>query len=371
MRPDRGTAHRLLRHPRLDLAVKAAVAATLAWVIAQRIPGAQEYAFYAPFGAVATTYSAVVRSVAETVRTVAAILLGAAVGVLADAVLGSGVAAIALVVGLGMLLAGLPWFGDARSYVPIAGMFVLLVGQGDQLDYAAAYAGLFLLGAACTVAVSAVRPTLPLERTDRALDALREACVEHLQALAAAIDPGADDEGGLPARDALSGPLARARTEVDELRQAARANPRARRRPADVARRTDDFGALQRAALLVDDLHAMAEDEPWGTSVVRLPDELRTPTADALRELAATTAQAGTRDVEPGRRSSTDRATGALVAALRRYQDAGGADAVALVVSAVVTTLRRSLVALTPPDSFHLSTSPAEALERDDVEIGR
>lgn len=371
MPPARSTAHRLLRHPRLDLAVKAAVAATLAWVIAQRVPGVAEYAFYAPFGAVATTYSAVVRSVAQTVRTVAAILLGAAVGVAADVLLGPGVAAIAVVVGLGMLLAGLPWFGDARSYVPIAGMFVLLVGHGDQLDYAAAYAGLFLLGAACTVAVSAVRPTLPLERVDRALDALRTACVEHLRALATAIDPGADDDVEVPARDGLGRPLARARTEVDELRQAARANPRARRRSSDVARRTEDFAALQRAVLLVDDLQAMAEDEPWGTSVVRLPDELRAPTADALRELAATTAQAAAADVDPGRRRSADRATGALVAALRRYQDAGGADAVALVVAAVVTTLRRSLAALTPPDRFDLSASPAEALARDDVPLGR
>jgi len=361
----------LLRHPRLDLAVKAAVAATAAWVLARQVPGAEDYAFYAPFGAVATTYSAIVRSVAETVRTVAAILLGAVLGVLADALLGPGVAAIALVVGLGMLLAALPWLGDARSYVPIAGMFVLLVGHGETLGYAAAYAGLFLLGAACTVGVGMVRPVLPLDRTDRALDALRAASVEHLRTLAAAIDPAGDDDVELPARESLSEPLARARTEVDELRQAARANPRARRHADDVTRRVDDFGALQRAVQLVDDLQAMAEDEPWGLSVVRLPAELRTPTAQALRELAATTEEAATVDTDPGRRRSADRATGTLVAALRRYEDGGGTDAVALVVSTVVTTLRRSLSALTPPDRFDLSTSPTAAVRRDDAEVGR
>ncbi|MCM0638985.1 FUSC family protein [Cellulomonas wangsupingiae] len=371
MRTDRGTARRLLRHPRVELALKAAVAATVAWVLARQVPGAQEYAFYAPFGAVATTYSAVVRSVAEAVRTVAAILLGGVVGVLADVVLGPGVAAIALVVGLGMLLAGVPWFGDARSYVPVAGMFVLLVGQGEELGYTAAYAGLFLLGAACTVVVSTVRPALPLERTDRALSALREACVEHLRSLAAVIDPVAGDGVELPDRDGLSGPLNRARTEVDELRQAARGNRRARRRSDDVARRTEYFRALQRAALLVDDLQATVEDQPWGLSVSHLPEELRTPTADALRELAATTAEAATHDVEPGRRRSADRATATLVSALHRYGERGGSDAVTLVVSAVVTTLRRSLSALTPWDRIQLSTSPAEALELEDDRTDR
>ena len=371
MRTDRGTARRLLRHPRVELALKAALAATVAWVLARQVPGAQEYAFYAPFGAVATTYSAVVRSVAEAVRTTAAILLGGAVGVLADVVLGPGAAAIAVVVGLGMLLAGLPWFGDARSYVPIAGMFVLLVGQGEELGYTAAYAGLFLLGAACTVVVSTVRPALPLERTDRALDALREACVEHLRSLAAVIDPGADEDVDLPDRDELSRPLNRARTEVDELRQAARGNRRARRRSEDVARRSEYFRALQRAALLVDDLQATVEDQPWGLSVAHLPEELRTPTADALRELAATTAEAATHDVEPGRRRSADRATATLVSALHRYGERGGSDAVTLVVSAVVTTLRRSLSALTPWDRIQLSTSPAEALELEDDRTDR
>ncbi|WP_136517324.1 FUSC family protein [Cellulomonas telluris] len=366
MRTDRGTVRRLLRHPRLDMAVKAAIAATVAWLIALQVPGVREYAFYAPFGAVATTYSAVVQSVSATVRTVAAILLGAAVGVLANLLLGPGVAAIALVVGLGMLLAGAPWLGDSRSYVPVAGMFVLLIGHGQELGYAASYAGLFLLGAACTVVVSAIRPALPLERADRALAALRAACVEQLDALAVAIDPAADDDVDVPARDLLSAPLARAQAEVDELRQAARANRRARRRSDAVTRRTDDFRALQRAVLLVDDLQAIGEDAPWGTSMRGLPDELRGPMADALRELAATTADAATADTEPGRRRSADRAVAALVAALHRYGADGGSDAVGLVVSSVVTTLRRSLSALTPADHIRLSSSPAEALDADD-----
>ncbi len=105
--------------------------------------------------------------------------------------------------------------------------------------------------------------------------------------------------------------------------------------------------------------------------MVRLPAELRAPTAEALRELAATTQEGATADTAPERRRSADRATGTLVAALRRYEQQGGDDAVALVVSTVATTLRRSLAALTPPDRFDLSTSPTAAVTRDDVEVGR
>ncbi|MFC8193020.1 aromatic acid exporter family protein [Cellulomonas sp. NPDC057328] len=367
MRPDRAAARRLLRHPRVDMAVKAAVAATVAWVVARQLPGVDEYAFYAPFGAVATTYSAVVHSVSAAVRTVVAILLGAVLGVAADQLLGPGLLAIPLVVGLGMLLAGLPWLGDSRSYVPVAGMFVLLLGHGQEVGYAASYAGLFLLGAACTVAVSAIRPPLPLDRTDRALAALRDACAEQLTQLAAVLDPGDDeDPGDPPGRDHLTDTLARARSATDELREAARGNPRGRRHAAAVARRTDDLGALQRVVLLVDDLQAMSEDRPWGTSVRAFPAGLRARMADALRELAATTAEAATSDDEPGRRRSADTAVRALAAELRRYEHDGGSEAVALVASTVITTLRRSLSALTPHERIRLSESPLEDVEEDD-----
>ncbi len=359
-----------MRHPRLGLAVRAAAAATAAWLLALQLPDVREYAFYAPFGAAVTTYSAVAQSVSATVRTLAAIALGALLGIGVDAALGTGVAAIAVVVGVGTLLAGLPRLGDARSYVPVAGMFVLLLGAGDEVGYALTYGGLFLLGAACAVLASAIRPGLPLERTDAALATLREACVQQLTALATALvateDDAADDATDERAR--LTEALGRARLTVDELHAATRGNRAARRQRSAVAYRSEEFRALQRVAGLVDDLQSLSEDAPWGTTVRGLPDALRRPTADALRALATTTAEP---DPTARSRRAADRAVAALADELRRHEASADADdAVGLVVAAVVTTLRRSLAALTPESVAPLSTGPLPRVEANDSDSG-
>lgn len=349
---------RFLRHPRVDMAVKGAVAATAAWVLALRLPAeVREYAFYAPFGAVATMSVAVARSVAESVRAVGAIMAGACLGLLADRLPGPGLLAVAVAAGAGVIVAGARWFGDAGSYVPVAAMFVLLLGRDHEVAYAASYAGLFLLGAACSVAVNAAAPSLPLARADRAIRGLRDACTAHLHELAATLDPVHGD-GRTTAAPDLTRALDDAHRAVDDLRQAARANRRTRRSPGAVDERLDDFRALRRATLLVDDLHGLSQDAPWGTTVHDVPDALREPMAAALRALAETTAEAGWADTEPGRRESADRAVARLAAALRAYEAEAGADAVTLVVASVVTTLRRSLSAVTPDDRFRLSTVP-------------
>lgn len=58
------------------MAVKSALAATLAWAVALRLPGTvADYSFYAPFGAVVTMYPALMRSAAAAARGVGAIVL--------------------------------------------------------------------------------------------------------------------------------------------------------------------------------------------------------------------------------------------------------------------------------------------------------
>lgn len=357
--PTRSTLRRLLLHPRTDMAVKAAVAATASWVVARNLPGdAATYSFYAPLGAVSTAYPAVARSASEGVRTVVAIMLGALMGVVADQLLGAGLLAIAVVVAVGMLLAGLPWLGESRSYVPIAGMFTLLLGQGDEVGYGMAYAGLFLLGAAFTIVLNAALPSMPVEGVDRAIARLRRSAADHLDGLADGIDPARGDGVELPDHAALTDAVTLARREINAMQDAARANRRARHRPGEIARRADEFRALDRAVLLVDDLEDLSADAPWGTTVDVLPLDLRAPLAAALRELAATAREATLADDEPGRRLSADRALADLTVALRRHEEDGASEAVTLVVSTVVTTLRRSLSALTPADRVQLSPDP-------------
>jgi hypothetical protein len=218
------------------------------------------------------------------------------------------------------------------------------------------------MGAAFSVAVNAVAPSLPTQRADRAIGRLRRACTDQLRAWAAALDP-ADRAVDPPDRTTLSDALAEARAAVDAVRDAAHANRRAMRDPDAVARRVDDFRALHRAVLLIDDVQALSQDAPWGTTIHTVPDDLRRPLAGALRGLAATTAEASWTDTEPGYRRTADHALARLVAALREHERQGGSDAVTLVVSAVVTTLRRSLAAMTPDDRIDLSPGPLTTVD--------
>ncbi|WP_225752598.1 aromatic acid exporter family protein [Actinotalea sp. Marseille-Q4924] len=359
LRPGR-RALRLLRHPRTTLAGKTALAALVAWLVALQVPGAADYTFYAPFGAVATMHPAVSRSAAEAMRGLTAIVLGGALGLLGDQLLGPHGITLALLVGAGILVGGLPWLGESRSYVPLAAVFVLLVGQGDEVSYAASYAGLFLLGGVVSIAVNAALPTLPLGPADEVVRALRAEVVAHLRFVALHLDDD-DCEAPLtehgPGRAELRRRLSRAGAVVGEFDEAAVGNLRARRHPELVSSRSEEYRALERAVLLIDDLYGLSADQPWGTPVGGVSRELRAPIAAALRELADAIREIALDDREPGRRARVDDAVQRLVVALARHEERHGADAEALVVATVVTTLRRTLSALTP-EGVRLSTGP-------------
>ena len=69
-------------HPRIGLAVRVSIAGGLAWLAAQTLPTSEagRYAYFAPMGAVIVTSVSVGGTVRELVRSVAALLLGAGVG---------------------------------------------------------------------------------------------------------------------------------------------------------------------------------------------------------------------------------------------------------------------------------------------------
>src|SRR5690625_37272 len=68
------------RHPRMALAIRAAVAAAVAWVVVSVLPGelADDYPYYAPFGAVIATTFTLAGSVRESLQSVGAIAVNAA-----------------------------------------------------------------------------------------------------------------------------------------------------------------------------------------------------------------------------------------------------------------------------------------------------
>lgn len=339
---------RLLSHGRTGMAVKAGLAATLAWVVATRLPDPLgDYAYYAPLGAVVVIYPTVAGTVRESLQAVTAISLGAGLAVATDAVLGPGALAVAVVVTVGVLVGGLPWLGAQRSYVPIAGMFVLVLGQGVEVDYGASYALLFLLGAAIAVLANVLLPQLLVTPVDVALDRLRTELVRHLDHLADAVGGGT---GERLQRSGLTDLTSRARDVVLEAREGERGNLRARRHPTAILVRYEAFRALERVVLLVDDVHDLVDDRPWGADTSVAPEELREALGHALSELAVAVDDVGVREPDPEQRARASAAVDDLVTTLRAAERTGIPPGLSMVASTLATSLRRCLAVITPPD---------------------
>ncbi len=138
--------------PRLQLALKAALAAGIAFAIAPFMPGsAADYPYYAPLGALVAMYENVAGSMRQGLQT----LLGLAIGVgLAFMLFSLGEPTpltVAVVMGLGVILAGLPRIGSGRDWIPTAALLVLLVGGHNPDTFSFGY--LFQMGVGVTVGI--------------------------------------------------------------------------------------------------------------------------------------------------------------------------------------------------------------------------
>ncbi|MFD6176577.1 MULTISPECIES: aromatic acid exporter family protein [unclassified Isoptericola] len=333
-------------HPRWSLAVRGAVAAGLAWAVAVLAPAPfSEYPFYAPLGAVVATTATPVRSLRESLHTVGALLLGALIALVADAVLAPSVLAVALVVGVALLCAGWRVLGGAGVWVANSAIFVLVLGQGEDASYVAAFAGLILVGALIGTGVNLLLPSLALAPSDVALDALRDALAEELDDLAGWLE----HEGALDAaewerrRQALVPTIERARRAVDVARESSRGNLRAHRhseRASSQGRRARTLGT---AAGVVDEVVRLLVDwEASGRDDVALGPPLRPAAARTLQALAAAL-QDTTEDDEAARRFVD--AVDDLRAEVRDSRERSGDDH--LVAGALVVVLGRATEAVT------------------------
>ncbi|MBF4576338.1 FUSC family protein [Frondihabitans sp. VKM Ac-2883] len=232
--PGNRRALRLLAHPRILLAVKAALAAALAWWIAPHVPGtAADYPYYAPLGAVVSMYPTVKASLTQGIQTLAGLVLGIGLAAVVVALGNPTVLTVALVIGVGVLLGGLPLLGAGRDWVPMAGLFVLLIGGSDSEDYSWGYAVQMLVGIVVGVVINftVVPPLYSSDARDR------------LQRLHSELADRADDLAGVFRADwpldgdefesrieSLPVTLARVRAAVDYGDESQRWNPRRRRR---------------------------------------------------------------------------------------------------------------------------------------------
>lgn len=344
--------HAWHRHPRLLLAVRTAVAAAVAWVLATLLPAPlPDYAYYAPLGAVVTSSLTLAGSARESLRILAAILTGAAIGASVERFDLPGLLAIGLVVAVGTAVGGWRALGSAGSWVPTSALFVLVLGQQDPGGYVLAYAGLVLLGAVIGLTMTAALPPLPLTPAEEQVERLRNMLAAQLDALAGGLQQDhPPTRAEWRARSQTIEPvLAQMRSAVQQADEARRGNRRARHYQQQAERLYAQARALESLAFLVEELtETIAETEVADHRYVALGPALRPPAAEALARLAEVlrTIEGPAADAAVTRRAYV--ALHDLAEALRQARRSTDDDL--FTAGSLVEAIRRCLAAVVPEE---------------------
>jgi len=334
---------RWANHPRFALALRAACAAAIAWSLVRFIPGAQEYPYYAPFGAIIATTSTLAGSVRESMQAVGAIVVGGAIAWLVDLVTGdTAPLTVGLVVALSVCAAGWRPLGALGGWAPTAAVFTLIIGHGEAF-FIGAYGGLTLYGAAVGILVNVVAPPLPLAPARSAVGHTRHVLGSQLRELGDLMV--AYELPTLEQWHRDHSELRRARTAmrdaVSRAQESLTGNARARRHREALQVLTEEADALDRVALLVadvSDLVLRSHGVPGDPSIAAaLTDPVREPIARAMHRVAdALDAYDHGADTDPELEAAD-----AELNALLDFQ--GRETHEQLVVNSVVLSLRRAL----------------------------
>lgn len=342
----------LNRHPHLVRALRTAIAAAVAWVVVMPIGGpADQYPYYAPLGAVVAVSTTVAGSIRGSLQGVVALMIGSALALALSPVVPWEVLALALVVGIGSLIGGWHRLGSMASWVPISGMFVLIVGRSDPERYVTAYLGLTALGAVVGVVANLVFAPLPLSRTGVQVTKVRETLAEQLRDLADGLrhdDPLTREEW--EERHHALVPVTRQMSSmVAEASEARRANWRARHWRETADEQYERARALEQLAFLVEDVtELLATHEIADSPHIALGPQLRPPTADVLDAMADLLGDVDEPLVQPQRLRHVDGALATLVACIRERREQTGDDLFS--AGSVVIAVRRAVAALVPDD---------------------
>jgi len=348
----------------LGRSLRAAVAAVVAWLIVQPMDGvAAHYPYYAPLGAVVTMTASVMGSLRESLQTIGAIALGVAVAFVFTPV--PEPVSLLLVVAVGTVVMttrpAYDWLGDQRTWVPITGMYVLVIGGDPPWKYAEAYVGLTALGAVVGLAVNTLWPPMPLRAEARTLGRVRDTLAERIESVASRLRgerPPTPGEWGDHVHD-LDVLVQRMREVAAQAGDARRVNWRVFRWRRSAEQRYLEARALERLAFLVEDLGDLISDQEHAEREhVALGPDLRPHAADALDELAAVlrTVDGG---VDEDAVARAEERCEDLVQAMRRVREDTGDDLIT--AGGVVTAIRRTLDSVRPDRlrvSEQLAASP-------------
>jgi uncharacterized membrane protein YgaE (UPF0421/DUF939 family) len=253
-----------LHRPEVQRGVRAAVAAGLAWQVAVLLPPMlSDYAYYAPLGAVIAVHPTIADSASAAWRTVLAMLMGFALAFGVYELTRSVPDALTIALLVALAIGIEQWrrlLRDQASWVSFAAVLMITVGAGQPGPYVLRYGGLTLLGAAIGVLVTAVLfPPLQLTQAVDQIARTRTVLSEHLRDVATTLRDGrVPDPDEWTARNRrLDRELDRMRSAERQVERARRANPRARRWQGRASEVREESRAVDRVAVLVDDLTSL------------------------------------------------------------------------------------------------------------------
>lgn len=262
-----GALREAVRPARLLLVAKTALAVGLAWLIAPHMPGVtDEYPYYAPLGALVSMYPTLMGSVKSSLQTLLGLATGIALATLVVLTVGPNWWTIPAVVGLGVLLSGTGWFGSGKEYVPMAALFVLIIGGQNADEYSLGYLSQTAAGVVIGLLVNLLIAPAPLtSAAEQQVEAFRARLGEHLQDIASAVTESWPPEHTKWADDAasLADTTATLRTTLAEADESRRGNPRARGRRGATDHIHDELEALDRIAHLIRDISDATADTIW------------------------------------------------------------------------------------------------------------
>jgi uncharacterized membrane protein YccC len=210
------------------LAIKGAIAAVVAWVLAKYAAG-QPDPYFAPLAALLGIFPTVARSLRESIQYAAGFVLGAALAVPVGLLLGPGTAGIAVIVLAGMLIASWRRLGNQSAQVTFTALFVLLLGGHQPLHYVTHRVSEAAIGVVTGLVINiAIFPPLQLRPAEYAVRQWGKDIADALDFLAdAGTAPGESGQRWPQHDDQLFASAQQARSAARHARESLRWNPRA------------------------------------------------------------------------------------------------------------------------------------------------
>ncbi|MDN4645853.1 FUSC family protein [Arthrobacter sp. PsM3] len=282
-----GNVSTALLWPRLQLAMKAGLAAGIAFAIAPLMPGsAADYPYYAPLGALVAMYENVAGSMKQGAQTLAGLAIGIGLAFVLFILGSPSPLTVGIVMAFGVVLAGLPKIGAGRDWIPTAALLVLLVGGHNPDQFSFGY--LLQMGAGVTVGILVnllVFPPLHFRAAELSIAELRLALAQQLWDMAKALKESwpPEHEDWSKRSDSLESSARAVRLAVEKADASRRANPRRRLHPRDIGLDYRNLRDLERVTFHVQDVTQVLSDVIWAKDTpFVVPDEYAAPLADAM-----------------------------------------------------------------------------------------